>query len=364
MAKPKRGDVQVTDLNQMQRYVGEEMIEMYRDGLLSRRRMLKRLVHICGGAAGAAALLAACEDDGGPLMDAGGSTPAGADAGANDGATGGGADAAGTDGGAGDAAAGDAAGAEAGGAGDGPLAKGVLSVPANDPDIDGAEVKYMSDTQMFAYLARPRAAGTYPGVVVVHENRGLNDHIRDVARRLAKKGYVALAPDLVSRKGGTSAVPADMVPGTLSMMLTVDELVKDLKAGVDFVATQPGVVADRYGVVGFCFGGGFTLRLAAAHPKILAAVSYYGPAPTPVDIMKTTNAAILGQYGKTDMRVNDTIGPMQMVLMEAGKTFVRKEYDGAGHAFNNDTGASYNEAAAVAAWSETISWFDKYLKLK
>jgi carboxymethylenebutenolidase len=115
-------------------------------------------------------------------------------------------------------------------------------------------------------------------------------------------------------------------------------------------------------VVGFCFGGGYTLRMAAANPKLAAAVSYYGPVPDPASQMSTTNAAILGQYGGNDTRVNSTVPGLEKVMQESGKTFEKRVYDGANHAFNNDTGQNYNEAAAVAAWKETLAWFDKYLK--
>jgi carboxymethylenebutenolidase len=239
-------------------------------------------------------------------------------------------------------------------------AKSPLSVPADDPDVTGTEVTFQGDTEIKGYLARPKADGTYPGVVVIHENRGLTDHIRDVARRLAKAGYIAVAPDLASRAGGTEKV-GTQIQGFFANAKPED-LVSDLNAAVTFVAQQNGVKPDKYGVVGFCFGGGYTLRLAAANPKIAAGVSYYGPVPEPASQMGATNAAILGQYGGNDTRVNGTVPALEKVMQESGKTFEKRVYDGANHAFNNDTGQNYNEAAAVAAWKETLAWFDKYLK--
>jgi carboxymethylenebutenolidase len=222
------------------------------------------------------------------------------------------------------------------------------------------DVTFQSDTEIKGYMAWPKAEGTYPGVIVIHENRGLTDHIRDVARRLAKAGYFALAPDLASRGGGTQQLGTN-IQGFFGNAKP-EELVRDLNAGVDFLSQQSGVKPDKYGVVGFCFGGNYTLRLAAANPKISAAVSYYGPVPDPASQMSATNAAILGQYGGNDARVNGTVPGLEKVMQESGKIFEKRVYDGANHAFNNDTGGNYNQAAAVAAWQETLAWFEKYLK--
>ncbi len=114
--------------------------------------------------------------------------------------------------------------------------------------------------------------------------------------------------------------------------------------------------------MGFCFGGGYTLRLAAANPKIVAAVPYYGPVPNPPSIMSSTKAAIFAQYGAIDNFVNPGIPGLEKVMADSNKTFQKKIYDGAGHAFNNDTGANYNEKVAVEAWKNTLDWFNKYLK--
>jgi carboxymethylenebutenolidase len=236
-----------------------------------------------------------------------------------------------------------------------------LSVAADDPNVAGADMTFQSDTTVDGYVARPKTEGTYPGVIVIHENRGLTDHIRDVARRLAKAGYVALAPDLASRAGGTAKVGADKITGYFANAKP-EELVKDLNSAVDFVGQLPGVQPDKYGVVGFCFGGALVLRLAAANPKIAAAVCYYGVTPDPASQMSATNAAILGQYGATDQRVDATIPALEQVMQQSGKTFQKYLYEGAGHAFNNDTGQNYNQAAAVAAWQRTLDWFGKYLK--
>ncbi len=362
MGRRNREDGSVEQLNQMQRYLGEEAIEEYQEGELTRRQMLRQLLRICGSGAAVAALLAACGADTAtppaPTVAAAPPTaipPAPTTAAAPTAAP------APTQAAAPTAAAQPTQAAAAPTAA-APAAGAVpLSVPADDPDLTVANVTFQSDTEVKGYLARPTVEGTYPGVIVIHENRGLTDHIRDVARRVAKAGYMALAPDLASRAGGTDTMDMEQIRGYFGNVKP-DELVKDLNAGVDFLGRQPGIQADKFGVVGFCFGGAYTLRLAAANPKMAAAVCYYGVTPEPASIMSATNAAILGQYGAADSRVNGTIPALEQVMQEGGKTFEKRIYDGANHAFNNDTGTNYNETAAVAAWQETVGWFDKYLK--
>ncbi|MCG8350193.1 MAG: dienelactone hydrolase family protein [Chloroflexales bacterium] len=341
MIRKQREIASVDQLNQMQRYLGEEAIEEYQEGLLTRRQMFRQLLRICGSGAAAAALLAACGvDTTTPALTSEATRPPTNPPSPSPSAT---------------AAAPEPTQPTP------PVGAAPLSVPADDPDITGTEVTFQSDTEVVGYLARPQAEGVYPGVIVIHENRGLNDHIRDVARRVAKAGYVALAPDLASRAGGTPQLGPDQVRGYFGNA-NPDELVRDLNAAVDFLGQQPGVQAGTHGVVGFCFGGAYTLRLAAANPNIAAAVCYYGVTPEPASQMSATNAAILGQYGGNDERVNSTIPALEQVMQESGKTFEKRIYEGSNHAFNNDTGQNYNEAAAVAAWNETLAWFDTYLK--
>jgi carboxymethylenebutenolidase len=364
VARAKREEASVDQLNQMQRYLGEEMIEDYMEGHMSRREMLRRLLGICGSAAAAAALLAACgastaaptSQPAAPTSPPPPTTPPEVTAAPTAAAAPTTAPAP-TDAAAPTTAAAPTAAATAQPAAGGAVAP--LSVPADDPNVTGADVTYQSDTEIMGYLARPSAQGSYPGVIVIHENRGLTDHIRDVARRVAKAGYIALAPDLASRGGGTSQLGTN-IQGFFGNA-SPEELVKDLNAGVDFLGQQAGIT-DKYGVVGFCFGGAYTLRLAAANPKMAAAVCYYGVTPEPASQMSATNAAILGQYGGNDARVNGTIPALEQVMQESGKTFEKRVYDGANHAFNNDTGQNYNEATAVTAWNETLGWFEKYLK--
>jgi carboxymethylenebutenolidase len=351
MASRNRKPVREDELNQMQWYLGEETVEDWQDGLISRRAMLKRLIVICGGSAAAATVLAAC------------GVPASAPPAALSTTT---------------AAPTEAASAPTDEPTTAPTeapattattaitsmtattGTAVLSVIADDPAIAVSDVTYDSETKITAYLARPAIEGAFPGVIVIHENRGLTDHIKDVARRLAKAGYVALAPDLASRMGGTASMAPDQVAGALGSA-TPEQLVADLNAGVAFLTTTAGVNEEKVGVIGFCFGGAYALRLAAANPKVAAAVPYYGVTPEPASQMANTNAAIMGQYGATDTRVNNSIPALEDAMKAAGKTFEKHIYEGAGHAFNNDTGQRYNEAAAVQAWQRTLDWFAKYL---
>jgi carboxymethylenebutenolidase len=343
--------VREDELNQMQWYLGEETVEDWEDGLISRRAMLKRLIVICGGSAAAATVLAAC------------GVPASAPPAAQSTSTTAPTEAASATTDEPTTAPTEAPAATATTAVTSTTATtgtAVLSVAANDPAIAVSDVTYDSETKITAYLARPAIEGAFPGVIVIHENRGLTDHIKDVARRLAKAGYVALAPDLASRMGGTASMAADQVAGALGSA-TPEQLVADLNAGVAFLTTMAGVNEEKVGVVGFCFGGAYALRLAAANPKVAAAVPYYGVTPEPASQFANTNAAIMGQYGADDARVNNSIPTLEDAMKAAGKTFEKHIYEGAGHAFNNDTGQRYNEAAAVQAWQRTLDWFAKYL---
>ena len=138
----------------------------------------------------------------------------------------------------------------------------------------------------------------------------------------------------------------------------IEERTADLDAGLAFLEEQP-TYNGKLGVVGFCFGGGMTLSYAAAQPKVLAAVPYYGPTPQPPSVMAATNAAILAQYGANDARVNGGIPDLEQAM--AGKTLETIIYPGAGHAFNNDTGGNYNAQAALEAWGATLGWFSDHL---
>ena len=234
-------------------------------------------------------------------------------------------------------------------------------VSQTDPDIVLADVRFAgAASEILAYLARPKAAGTYPGVAVIHENRGLVGHIKDVARRYAKEGFVALAVDLVSRGGGSTA---DLAANTGFLgRAAPEDLVADLEAGLAYLKAQPFVLASALGVTGFCFGGSYTWELAIASSEIKAAVPYYGTVRL-VDELAKTEAAILAVYGGSDARVTGQRSEVEQSLQAAAKTFEIKVYDGAGHAFFNDTGGRYDAEAAADAWQSTLAWFRRYLSV-
>jgi carboxymethylenebutenolidase len=209
-----------------------------------------------------------------------------------------------------------------------------------------------------AYVAEPRTRSLKPTVLVIHENRGLNDHIRDVARRVALAGYRAVAPDMLSPGGGTPANEdtarnmigkLDMVKSIADAVAIVDELAKSSRGG-------------KVGAVGFCWGGGFVNRQAiAAGGKLAAAVPYYGPAPDPSEAPKVQAAMEFHNAGLDD-RVNSTSFPWITALRNAGKTVKFFLYDGVNHAFNNDTSAErYNKPAADLAWKRTLAFFRQHL---
>jgi carboxymethylenebutenolidase len=237
-----------------------------------------------------------------------------------------------------------------------------VTVPPTDPAIEAAAVTYPGQAgQLMGYLAAPRATTKVPGIIVIHENRGLNEHIRDVARRYAKSGFVALAIDLLSRQGGTDKVDPAQVPNLLS---TADRAatVADMVSAVSFLKTQAKFAGPKAGVVGYCFGGGMTWLLAVSSTDIGAANPYYGPPPDPISLVQNLAGPVLAFYGETDARINASIPSIEAAMTQYGKTFEKVIYPGAGHAFNNDTGTAYNEAAAKDAYAKSTAFFTANLK--
>jgi len=232
-------------------------------------------------------------------------------------------------------------------------------VPEDDKNLVTGRVEYDAEGgKISAYRARPKAAGKRPAVIVIHENRGLNPHIQDVARRVALEGYLALAPDMLSPLGGT---PADETQATkLISSLNASETVARLAAAVKFLAAQPGSTG-KVGVVGFCWGGGMVNSLAAAGTSLNASVSYYGRQLPAADVPKITVPLLL-HYASLDQRINGGIADFEASLKTNKKVYELSMYEGADHAFNNNTNAArYNKAAADLAWGRTIAFFRKYL---
>jgi carboxymethylenebutenolidase len=212
---------------------------------------------------------------------------------------------------------------------------------------------------MKGYLTRPKSpARALPGVIIIHENRGLNEHTRDVARRMALEGFVALAPDFLTPAGGTPANEDDA--RALIGKLDPAETLANAQAGIDYLEGRADTVK-AVGAVGFCWGGGLVNRLAAKSADLKAGVAYYGAQAQAADV-PGIKAALLLHYAGQDERINAGIETYRTALTSAGKTFEIHIYDGAQHAFNNDTSeARYNKAAADLAWGRTVKWLKKYL---
>ena len=214
-------------------------------------------------------------------------------------------------------------------------------------------------TKMSGYLARLKENARRPAVIVIHENRGLNPHIQDVARRLALEGFLAVAVDVLSQLGGT---PADEDKARQMFgALRPEDGEKWLAAAVPFLATHPQSNG-KVGAVGFCWGGGMVNRLAAASPELAAGVSYYGQ-QIPAERVPAIRAALLLHYAGNDDFINPGIAAYESALKANNKRYQLFVYEGAQHSFNNDTaGVRYNKAAAELAWQRTVAFFKENLR--
>jgi carboxymethylenebutenolidase len=230
------------------------------------------------------------------------------------------------------------------------------TVAENDPRLASETISIDTPNgKLSGYLTRLSNKAKRPSVIVIHQNRGLNPHIKDVARRIALEGFLAFAPDFLSAQGGT---PAD------------DDKAREMFAKVDLTVVDPQAVAavssmDKHtestgksGAVGFCWGGGVIDRLAMNSAELAAAVAYYGPIPPNKDKVKDIKAPLLLHYGALDTFVNPNIPAWEAALKAAGKKYTLYMYEGANHGFNDDTaGPRYNKQAADLAWSRTIAFF-------
>lgn len=234
-------------------------------------------------------------------------------------------------------------------------------VPANDPDIIAQYITYPSPKghgQVRGYLVRPAGAtDKLPAVVVAHENRGLNPYIEDVARRVAKAGFIALAPDGLSSVGG---YPGDDDKGReLQQGVDPEKLMNDFFAAIEWLMRHDASTG-KVGIVGFCYGGGVANAAAVAYPELGAAVSFYGRQPRTEDVRRI-KAPVLIHYGELDTRINEGWPAYEHALKAAGTTYEAFIYPGANHGFHNDTTPRYDEAHARLAWDRTLAWLRRYL---
>jgi len=232
-------------------------------------------------------------------------------------------------------------------------------VPEDDGRLTTESATYdVNGTTMSGYLARLKGGGKRPAVIVVHENRGLNPHIKDVARRIALEGFLAFAPDALSPVGGT---PDDEDRAReMIYELDRDANLARFVAAVPFLAGHPESTG-KVGVVGFCWGGGMVNQLAAAGTVLAAGVPYYGR-QLPVEEVPNITAPLCLQYAGLDTRINAGIDDYVAALKAHGKTFELHMYEGANHAFNNDVNeARYDKEAADLAWGRTVAFLKRYL---
>ena len=299
-------------MTQFHGYLTEEVVEDYSDGIIDRREALRRLVLLGMATTAAVPLLAACDA----------ARPEGA------------------------APATSAPAGPATPAGPAPL-------PTEAITFDGPGGRELQGA--WSAAEDPRGA-----VLVVHENRGLTDHIRSVAGRLAASGYSALAVDLLSEEGGTASLGGEAEVSAALNKAPDERFVADLTAAVDELERR--LPDAKIGAVGFCFGGGMVWSLlAAGEPRLAAAAPFYGPLPQGADFGGSPNAAVLGVYGEQDERVNATRDAATQALEAADLTHEIVTYPGAGHAFFNDTGERYNPTAAASAYEKLMGWFGTHL---
>lgn len=237
-----------------------------------------------------------------------------------------------------------------------------VQVEFTDPDILPEYITYPSPNghgEVRGYLVKPaKATGKTPAVVVVHENRGLNPYIEDVARRVAKAGYIALAPDGLSSVGG---YPGNDDKGReLQQQVDPTKLMNDFFAAIEFMQRHPAA-SGKVAITGFCYGGGVSNAAAVAYPELACAVPFYGRQAPASDVPKI-NAPLLLHYAELDTSINEGWPAYETALKANNKVYEAYIYLGVNHGFHNDSTPRYDKAAADLAWARTLAWFEKYLQ--
>jgi carboxymethylenebutenolidase len=301
-------------MTQFSGYLAEEVAVDYGDGIIDRREALRRLALLGLSLGAAGALLSACAPD---------------DPSTNTGAP------------------------------SGPATSPPATGPAG-PAVETEAITFAGPDGRTLLGAWAPATGPRGTVLVIHENRGLTDHISSVAGRLAASGFSSLAIDLLSAEGGTASF-TDPAQATAALNAAPDErFVADMKAGVsELLRREP---TSRPGAVGFCFGGAMVWSLlAAGEPRLAAAAPFYGPLPAGADFAGSPHAAVLAVYAERDGRVNASRDDATAALQAAGLTHEVVTVPGVDHAFFNDTGGRYDAAAATAIYRQLTDWFSQHL---
>lgn len=315
------------ELSQFEDYLVHEFVDDYVDGIMSRRDMMRRVLHIMGGVAATATILTQLGVKPASAQDA---TPTPPPAPTPTGP------------------------------------RSPISVAEDDPRVAAGDITFPGGDgkDITAYQAMPAAHdGPLPVVLICHENRGLTPHIRDVTRRWAVEGYLAAAIDLLSREGGTANIadPAE-IPALLTQQADVQRHVDDFKAAAAYYGGVAEADTAKLGMTGYCFGGGITWRCATQMPELKAAAPYYGP-PPPLDAVPDIKAAVFGVYSSDpDDFASKGLEELIAALKAADITFEITIYPDTEHAFNNDTGPRWNEEQALASWADVQAWFQTYVK--
>jgi carboxymethylenebutenolidase len=239
-----------------------------------------------------------------------------------------------------------------------------VKVPVDAPDIVARDVEYSANgVKMLAHFAYPaNVEGKMPGVIIIHENQGLLEHHKDVARRAARAGFAAIAPDLLSRQGGAGSF-ADAAQRSAAYGRTQPiERREDLISGLDYLKFTPFVQHDRIGVVGFCAGGGHVWDLVVNLPELAAAVPFYANPVVAIADVARIQTPVMMINADRDRALTAGIAPVMTEMLARQKVFAVRVYEGAGHAFHNDTSPAYNAEAACAAWAETVAYLNKWLR--
>jgi carboxymethylenebutenolidase len=233
--------------------------------------------------------------------------------------------------------------------------------PQDEQDLNTESITYPGESgEIKAFMAWPKTGKKFPAVLIIHENRGLQPHIKDVTRRMAKEGFLSLAPDALSPLGGTPENDLDKAVKMIGQ-LDNEKTIKNLVAAVKYLKTNP-LSTGKVGCTGFCWGGGMTNQVAVNSPDLNAAVPYYGKQPTEEQVANI-KAPIMAHYAGDDSFINPGIPAFEEALKKYKKEYQIFIYDGAKHAFNNDSNPErYNEKAAKLAWSRTIAFFKEKLK--
>jgi carboxymethylenebutenolidase len=318
-------------MTDFERYVVEEHIEDFNDGLISRRELIRRITFITGSATASVALLSAMGCSPTPAGTPAPTPTARSTSTQQDFAT----------------------------PPPSPVADGI-TVKESDPRIMVAplEVRGADGAPLISYHVKPSSAVT-GGVLVIHENRGLVPHIKDVVRRVATAGFNALSVDLLSRDGGADRLSDPAAYAAALSKRSPNDMVADVRSALS--ALSDTGVGDRLGMTGFCFGGGVVWNTLAAGVALRAAVPFYGPAPADMGGLAKTRASVFAIYAEKDTRITGTRDSIENALKQTGKPYKIMVYPGVDHAFHNDTGARYDATQAEAAWVAAIQWFRQYV---